>query len=81
MTKKDFEAIAQAIKDAREASGPVPVANTVPANEYFRNARIFDSLSRSVADVLALQNPRFKRLTFLKDCGVDTLNQPLHRNR
>lgn len=62
MTKKDFEAIASAMKDAREASDPRDFSVT--------HHRVFDSLSRSVADVCARQNPKFQRLRFLAACGV-----------
>ena len=71
MTKKDFEKIAGAIKDARDA---VCVSHPM-------QARIFDSLSRTIADVCATTNPRFQRMRFLTACGVDTANQPLLRNK
>lgn len=60
MTKKDFVAIQQSIKDARDAVGDAPGAS-----------RVFDSLARSVADVLATQSGKFKRAAFLTGCGVE----------
>ena len=72
MTKKDFEAIAGALKDARDAA-LTDTPRVIP--------QIFDSLSRTLADVCATTNPRFQRARFLKACGVDVVNQPLHRNK
>ena len=74
MTKKDFEKIAGAIKDARDAVGPNP-------DRPFLTMTIFDSLSRTIADVCATTNPKFQRMRFLTACGVDTANQPLLRNK
>ena len=60
MTKKDFVAIQTAIKDARDALGFNMVAE----------ARVFDSMAKSIATVLSRQNPKFDRAAFLKGCGV-----------
>lgn len=32
--------------------------------------RVFDSLARTVAGVLATQNPKFQKGRFLRECGV-----------
>lgn len=65
MTKKDFVAIAGAIKDARDAlvvpGHPLPPQTT----------QIFDSLSRSLANVCETTNARFDRRRFLSACGVE----------
>lgn len=75
LTKKDFVAIAGAIADARGASMPVFKTATVleqAATTYAIQGhnRVFDSLSRSLADVMALTNPKFNRKRFLLACGV-----------
>lgn len=62
MTKTDFVAIAEAIRDSRGAMG---------TRDGSPQARIFDSLSRTIADVCAKQNPRFQRSKFLATCGVE----------
>jgi hypothetical protein len=77
MTKKDFEAIAQAVVDARYALAPMGVATPI----LRQHQQVFDSLSRTLADVCATTNPRFQRMRFLSACGVDTANQPLQRNK
>lgn len=59
MTKKDFEKIAGAVKDARDATDGGPAVS-----------RIFDSLSRTLADTCSKTNPRFDRSKFLAACGV-----------
>jgi hypothetical protein len=66
VTKKDFEAIAGAIKDARMAlpSSPTP-------HDAKTQAQVIVSMARSIAYVLAKQNARFDRSRFLAACGVD----------
>lgn len=71
MTKTDFVAIQNAIRDARMAlwySGgeqdPLVQTVRVAVNQAF------DSMARDIASVLAKQNPKFKRTEFLKGCGV-----------
>lgn len=64
MTAKDFQAIAGAIKDARDALLPGLSPGDTSIN------RAFDSLSRDLARVLATTNPRFDRARFLAACGV-----------
>ena len=78
MTKKDFEKIAGAIKDARDALQP---DGDSLLSIRGRHNQVFDSLSRTIADVCATTNPRFQRMRFLTACGVDTANQPLLRNK
>lgn len=79
MTRKDFVAIARAIKDAREASAPQSArAGTASSDinairedaDRQTHARIFDSLSRSLAQVCASTNPKFDKTKFLTACGV-----------
>lgn len=68
MTKKDFEAIASALKDGREALRSAE-DDADAATERMRS-QVFDSMSRSLADVCAKTNPRFNRSRFLAACGV-----------
>lgn len=60
MTKTDFVAIQTAIGDARAAA----------CSNDLHMGRIFDSMARDIAAVLARQNPKFKRTEFLKGCGL-----------
>jgi hypothetical protein len=62
MTRKDYIAIAAAIKEARSHG-----AETVAATEF--NLGVTTATQR-VADVLARDNPRFDRARFLTACGV-----------
>lgn len=57
MTKKDFIALANMIKDADDL-------------EYFNGAYGKNSFAESLADYCATKNPRFNRSTFLDACGV-----------
>lgn len=60
MTRKDFVAIAEAIKDARDALG---FSDSI-------ESRVLDSMAKSIANVCATTNPRFDRSKFLEACGV-----------
>ena len=59
MTKKDFEAIARALKDQHDALAPLTAAQE----------RILLSTAKDIAGVCAAQNPRFDRARFLAACG------------
>lgn len=64
MRKRDFEAIAGAVKSARDSlclSSPDAPSAVNPA---------FDSMARQLADTLARQSARFNRVRFLHGCGV-----------
>ncbi len=64
MTKKDFEAVASAIKSAVETCG----VNTVTADV---NARRFAAhVVGELADRFVAANPRFDRSRFLAACGL-----------
>lgn len=69
MTRKDFVAIAEAVKDSREAL----IASAMPTDSPMRRrtAQVFDSLSRTLADTCSKTNPRFNRSKFLAACGVE----------
>jgi hypothetical protein len=63
MTRKDYEAIAAAIRDAdREAYDGLYVPDHKTA------ARV----AHCIADVMARDNPRFDRARFLKASGVQS---------
>jgi hypothetical protein len=59
MTRKDYQLIAAALKDAREA-------NVV----YTNGEHVTDLCAVRVANALESDNPRFDRARFLAACGV-----------
>lgn len=63
MTRKDYIALAGAIKAARL---PATVEGVYPAP--FNDG--ISSAAEQIADTLAQDNPRFDRARFLKACGV-----------
>ena len=66
MTKQDFEALAEAIHNARPAEHqPQMWASGC------ESARSF--IARQIADIAAQRNPRFDRVRFLSACGVTDL--------
>lgn len=73
MTKKDFEAMAGAVNDARLAL--LPGSREPQRDSLVRtHHQVFDSLARSLADVCATQNARFNRAKFLAACGIASPN-------
>lgn len=68
MTKKDFEAIAGALRDNRDA-----LSATLPT-EAATIQRIHASTCSTIAANLKLQNARFNRAKFLAACGVTPAN-------
>lgn len=66
MTRKDYVAIAAAIKEARLAAGVVQISNPPKG----RAVDGVDRAANAVAWVLGHDNPRFDRERFLKACGV-----------
>jgi hypothetical protein len=65
MTKKDYEAMAAAVRDARARIINVEDASQIDA--------MLDGTAYAmehIADVLARDNPRFDRARFLTACGV-----------
>jgi hypothetical protein len=57
MTCKDYQLIANALKNARDNHNPSHNTSC-------------DIVAFHVASALESENPRFKRVTFLKACGV-----------
>ncbi len=77
MTKQHFQAVADAIQvqpSAQTAAHTVQLPDTtVEAYELgYRQAMM--RITRSLADQFQADNPRFKRETFYKACGFNTLD-------
>ncbi len=66
MTKKDFEAIAAALRDGRDALSDLPNQAAIQ--------RIHAASCATIASNLKLQNARFNRAKFLAACGVSPAN-------
>lgn len=72
MRKQDIEKVSTAVRDARDAMQTETQTEGIGFELPNRKTnQIFDSLSRSLADVLAKQNPKFQRSKFLAQCGVE----------
>lgn len=69
MTRKDYELIADAIKDELGEYADVPGMGIDNSNE--RSAIV--STARAIADRLGEDNPNFDRERFLSACGQPTL--------
>lgn len=69
MTKKDFEAIAGALRDNRDA-----LSASLPNSDPALVQRIHAATCGTIARVLAMQNARFNRAKFLAACGVSPAN-------
>lgn len=67
MTKKDFEAIARAIAEARTLGVHM---NTSEARANARASALNDA-TVLIADYCAADNPRFDRARFMRACGVE----------
>lgn len=65
MTRKDFELIAAALKEARDQ---VPQTDTL---HHTCELLGHSTAARVLAYALAKTNPRFDRERFLKACGVE----------
>jgi hypothetical protein len=61
MTRKDYEAIAAALMEARFLSG-----------QRTEGAQAVNDAAVLICDVMAADNPRFDRARFLKACGVQS---------
>jgi hypothetical protein len=69
MRKRDFEAIAGAVKRARDS-----LASSLSPVEASAASAKLDSLAFALADVCQRQSARFQRMRFLNDCGVSAEN-------
>lgn len=64
VTKKDFKAIAEIIKNQHQQTyGNFPIADNA-----FNIAKT--SISQELTDYFAIQNPHFDRQKFLDTCGL-----------
>ena len=67
MTRKDYVAIASALKIARSYS-----ANGEPITVHAANFNCgVSTAARRIADHMAQDNPRFDRARFLQACGIN----------
>ena len=69
MSRKDFEAIAAAIKGERMSKPENTTQQDEIALQVHYNT--LDLAARSLADICAQSNPNFDRARFLKACGVE----------
>lgn len=74
MTKKDFEAIAVALRDGRDALLATLMLNAAEDVEYAQVQRIHAATCATIGHTLKLQNARFNRAKFLAACGVSPAN-------
>lgn len=65
MRARDFQAIAGAVKSARDSLSRTP---GIAQGELDAT---MDSMSRDLADTLARQSGRFQRIRFLSACGCN----------
>jgi len=63
MTKKDFQALADIVKEYGNLNVPCTPAPAQIAGQMW--------LANKLADMCSDKNPRFNRTLFLKACGVD----------
>lgn len=68
MTKKDYIAVAAAIRNQRERMPANPQPGDVDALRVHWSTHYL--IATSLADVFARDNPRFDRARFLDVCGV-----------
>ena len=67
MTRKEFELIAAALRDARP---PRALRDAAHAASIVAAGKAIDDVARELATRLAATNPRFNRARFLDACGV-----------
>ena len=63
MTRKDYEKIARVLREYKSEADS-------HSNSPWRNTARVELVSR-IADMLALDNPRFDRTRFLKACNIE----------
>lgn len=68
MTKKHFQALADALKDTHDRLTRIQASRPVDCADALMGWR---QTVNDVADVCAQTNPRFNRARFLKACGVE----------
>lgn len=65
MTRKDYVAIAQILKDALAIPPSTPLATTITRS-------VVHDIAYDCAALMAADNPAFDRTRFLKACGVQS---------
>ena len=70
MTRKDYIAIARAIRSEREA-WVEPNNNRIAPEVTQAGALTCGYIAQRLSDVMAADNPRFDRAKFLAACGVN----------
>lgn len=65
MTRKDFEALAEAIRDGQNA-----LIASAPSGDRPLILQVFRSMAIDIAKVCATQNAKFDKSRFLQACGM-----------
>jgi len=65
MHKSEFVAVAEAIKDCKDA-----LIASAPSESRQQILRSFQGMANDIAKVLARQNAKFDRARFLTSCGM-----------
>ena len=65
MTRKDFVALAEAIKDSKDA-----LIASLPEASRQQILRIYQGMANDIAKVCARQNAKFDKAKFLTACGM-----------
>jgi heterodisulfide reductase subunit A-like polyferredoxin len=68
MTKKDFELIARAIRDARPIRKLDELTSQAARNAVIGANSALDSAAHNLADAIQVSHPRFDKHRFLKAC-------------
>lgn len=68
MSRKDFELIARAIRDARPISRVDELTSQAARNGVIGANNALDSAAHNLADAIAAAHPRFDKHRFLKAC-------------
>ena len=65
MTRKDFVALAEAIKDSKDA-----LVASLPESDRAQILRVYQGMANDVAKVCQRQNARFDKGCYLTACGL-----------
>jgi hypothetical protein len=69
MTRKDFELIARAVRDARPIAKLESLTSQAARNGVIGANSALDQVARNLADELQSTNPRFDRARFIEACN------------
>ena len=76
MTRKDYECMAQVIKDAKTDTDRVTTEYHLKKDNALQSEILHDRIQKiadRMADNFKAENPRFDRDKFMKACGLDDL--------